>query len=493
MNKALNKAICLECKSPLENFVWPCDRVTCSNCKQIYPLVGDKIPVLIKSPYEYLAKMYIHYENYLKQQDGEIRKIAAAASSNLLRMPILSAFQEAIRRNTACVKSLQEEILPHLSIKALAAAAGAEPHADEGGSYLTTLSYLQRDWGWSPEGESELATLEGLLFAQLKELTTEADSILVLGAGAGRVAWDLRQLYGQVYATDMSLTMAYQFYQLLSGDLEFFELSANNLRRSTDAVRRHVASLRPRGSGEGAPGSCDNLSYFIGDAQNIPLPNHSLSAIISIYFTDLVPLRNLLPEVKRTLKAGGLFVHIGPLEYHFIDLNDSLAADEIKSVFTRNGFTIVYEAEIPAAHLRSSASMAARLFDNWFFVAYYDTSSSAPPPSVITLDSVLKLAGPLRFERLGVLSSEGEEVIETNLVLPSGEKYEGASSVLDILRIINGQRSNREVIEILAEDYEIPDESAYEVILRTFRTLFDKGVLQRSLTEGDMGRHEEGY
>jgi SAM-dependent methyltransferase/uncharacterized protein YbaR (Trm112 family) len=491
MNKFLDKAICLECKSPMGNFVWPCAQVTCSNCKQIYPLVGDKIPVLLKSPYEYLAKMYIHYENYIKQQDGEIRKIAVAASSNLFRMPILSAFQEAIRRNTAWVSALQEEILPHLSIKALAAAAG-QPHGDEGGSYLTTLSYLQRDWGWTPEGESELAILEGALFAQLKTLSTEADSVLVLGAGAGRVAWDLRQLYDQVYATDMSLTMAYHFYQLLSGDLEFFELSTNNLRRSADAVRRHIASLRPQGSGKGAPGSCDNVSYFIGDAQNIPLPDRSLSAIISTYFTDLIPLRNLLPEVKRTLKEGGLFVHIGPLEYHFIDLNDSLAADEIKAVFTSNGFTIVYEAEIPTAHLRSSASMSARLFDNWFFVAYHDASPPASPPSVITLDSVLKLAGALRFERLGVISSEGEESVETNLILPSGQRYEGASSVLDILQIINGQRSNREVIEILANDYDVPDEFSYEVILRTLRTLFDKGGLEMSPTEGEKGRQAEG-
>ena len=478
MNRLLNKAICLHCKLPLQDFAWPRDSVACSNCKQTYPLVGNKIPILVENPYKYIAQLYIHYENYLKQQDGEILKIANAISSNPSRMPVLAAFQEAIRKNCESVRSLQLEILPHLSVEVLAAVDLKEAQFNEGGSYLTTLSYLQRDWCRSHEGESELTALERPLFAKLKELGAERDSVLVLGAGAGRVAWDLRQLYDQVYAIDMSLIMAYYFYQLLNEDLEFFELSANNLRRSIDAVRRHTASLQPHVSDKDSLSSCDNLSYFIGNAQNIPLPDHSLSAIISIYFTDLIPLRTLLPEVKRTLKEGGLFVHMGPLEYHFTDLNDSLAADEIKTVFAANNFSIVYETDIPVMHLRSAASMAARFFDNWFFIARQGTSPAAPTQSTINFDSVLKLAGPLRFEKLGLISLEGEEVLETKLVLPSGEKYEGASSVLDILRIIDGRRNAREVIEILAQDYEIPDDSARETILSTLSMLIDKGGLE---------------
>jgi carnosine N-methyltransferase len=477
MNSALSQAVCLQCRSSLENFVWPADRVTCSTCQQIYPLVSNNIPILVENPNEYLAQMYVHYENYLKQQDDEIQKIARALSSNPSRMPILSAFQAAIRQNSQSVRSLQLEIRPHLSIEALAAVAVEEAQPVEGASYLSMLPYLQRDWGRSEESESELAAVEGPLFAKLKELQTERDSVLVLGAGAGRVAWDLRQLYDQVFATDMSLIAAYHFYQLLNEDVEFFELSANNLRRSTDGVRRHIASLKPPSHDGGAPSSCDNFSYFIGNARNIPLPDNSISAIISIYFTDLIPLRNLLPEVKRTLKKGGLFVHLGPLEYHFVDLNDSLAADEIKTFFAANNFSAIYETEISATYLRSSASMSARLFDNWFFVARKDVAPMAPPPSVVTLDSVLKLTGSLRFETLGVLSPDGEDVLETKLVLPLGEKYEGASTVMDILRIIDGQKSTREVIEILGQDYEISDDDTRE-ILRTLSTLVDKGGLQ---------------
>jgi hypothetical protein len=77
----------------------------------------------------------------------------------------------------------------------------------------------------------------------------------------------------------------------------------------------------------------------------------------------------------------------------------------------------------------------------------------------VTWTSVLSIVNEVSYQATGVFSRDGECVIEANLLLPSGETYEGAISVLDILRAIDGVRTNAEVCEVVSQKYNMPDKS----------------------------------
>ena len=450
----------------------------CSRCDEAYPLVGGALPVLVPAPREFVARAWLHYARFAKQQVDELHKLSDAAATQLLRLPILSAFQEATRRNLVHVRALQDALHPHVAVESLSAAADEATREDDGGSYFTSLSYLQRDWAGTPEGEAEIAALRAPLFEAVLTACEDRTAALVLGAGTGRLAWELCALFDRVVATDISLGMVHQLHRVLRDDLEFFELNTRNLRVALDAVRRHVASVdgvtpaagtgRPRGS----------LSYLVGDAQAVPLPASAVSAVVSVYFTDVLPLRKLLPEVKRVLRPGGCFVHVGPLEYHFLDLRDSLAVDEVRAAFEHNGFTTIHEAWVRTPHLRSSVSMSTRIFDNWLFVARLDAPTESAQPEPVGPGTVLALAGPTRFETSGILSPDGDDSERTTLVVASGAQFDGAGTVLDILRAIDGRRTAGELIEELGQDYNIPDAAARNAILGTLTLLVERGGLR---------------
>lgn len=479
MNDALQNLICVSCKSELSQSEEQCKELHCAHCGCVYPLVGGRIPILVRDPIQYLAEIFLYYDAYLRQQEREAAQIAEAVHRNILRMPVIVAFQEAIRRNSLLLRELQTQVLPHVTPQSCASAIQTGIPAP-GSSYLIDFMYLQRDWCWLEEGEREVASIENAIFSSIRKYSRDSKLVAVLGAGAGRLACDLCEVFDRVCAVDISLMAAFQCRAVLNGPVEFFELSAKNLRATMDAVRRHTASFSPSECTGDSPRQTERLSYFVADARELPLEQRCVSVVVSAYFTDLVPLRTLLPEVKRVLNDGGLFIHFGPLEYHFVDLADALSAEEFRAMLTANDFSILFESEVSATHLESSVTMASRRFDNWVVVARLNVPPAQLQASDVTLDAVLQLAVPLRFEQTEVISPHGSKIASANLILPSGRRFEGASAVTDMLRYLDGIRTTREVIELLSTQYEISVDRDVCGLLTTLTTLLRSGAIEHT-------------
>ena len=107
----------------------------------------------------------------------------------------------------------------------------------------------------------------------------------------------------------------------------------------------------------------------------------SVSAVVSIYFTDVLPLSVLLKEVKRLLVPGGVFVHFGPLDYHFDDVDERWSVEEVREVFRREGFAIKTERWLEDA-MRSDAKMAGNYWNAWCFSAVYEGAAAAREATV---------------------------------------------------------------------------------------------------------------
>jgi carnosine N-methyltransferase len=462
------KAICLKCRQELKQ-PEKSAAIVCENCGEEYMCVGD-IPILLKDSARYVAKLFVQYSRYLRTQKLEIDRISEAARKDKKRANTLENIKGAFELNCAFMKTVQDELLPYVTIPELEKIVD-EP--DEIG-YSDLFDYLKRDWCWLPEGEQEIQEIEKTLFNELRKGDTNLDNVLVIGAGAGRLAWDLSKTFGQVYAVDKSFLMASHFNAVQKEDLHFFEINSKNVLHNSDTVRALRASAVPPWEATADVKPKNSVAYFVADALHIPLPDHSLSVIVSVYFSDVVPMHSFVKEVKRLLKPGGVFIHYGPLDYHFDDWINRMAGNEIKALFSQNGFKIKTDDTVLGTHLMSSASMLSKQYKNWVFSA----SRLSIPAQVMNEDAILSIVGEINYETKGGLSSEKEELTEVSLLLPDGETYEGADSVLDILRIIDGQKTIREVVEMLETAYEFPDSEARQKVVHMIYELVQKGVLQ---------------
>ncbi len=229
--------------------------------------------------------------------------------------------------------------------------------------YTTCLNYLKRDWQAADEFAEVQQTMDRL-HGLLKAHDSDRKIALVLGAGTGRFAYDLAPLFQQTIAIDASITMGSLYYQLLQSDLRFFQLHLKNAKIAHDQEELIHASIQHTTQHTHTP------LYATADACQLPLAPHSVSVIFSIYFTDVLPLDTWWPEVIRVLKPGGLFIHFGPLQYHFKSLFMCYAADDLRTAIQQSAFDIHNENWAPLNHL-SSSNHVEQHYQNWSFVAVH--------------------------------------------------------------------------------------------------------------------------
>ncbi|WP_138505986.1 methyltransferase domain-containing protein [Nostoc sp. PA-18-2419] len=369
MNEALKDTICLQCGNKLGNYQNFSNKIICSNCAYEYPVIEQKIPILLKNPHKYLAEILSEYEKYIQESENRLQEIVVSDNKNPLRSQVIKSIESGIIFNNQYIQLLREQISKHIELNHLMKIATHEKSY----GYSANFSYLQRDWCWLPEGEEELELIQNTLLKYILSFDTERDAAIVLGAGTGRIAWDLRDKYKWMYATDLSYTMAALFYDLLEKEIVFYEINQKNIFNDTEAARCLTATMYPpkKEVVQIQQPSSENFSYFIGDALHLPFVEHSLSTVISVYFTDVVPPQFLFAEIARVIKLNGIFIHFGPLAYHFNDLSYSLAANEIRALLKQHNFEILAEETVPTFHKSSSVSMSSKLYRNWTFAAIW--------------------------------------------------------------------------------------------------------------------------
>jgi SAM-dependent methyltransferase len=328
-------------------------------------VVAGTLPILVDDPARSLADASLEASRLRAQFEAAVEALAAAVHVQPGRAAILRRMQDAARANAALIARI-EALLPGTLTSSPGADANARPGRGREGR-AQALEYLQRDWCGRPEGEDEIRRIRDAVSAQWTRLGAERRLAVVLGAGTGRLAWELRTQFPRVVAVDTSLVMAGLHHLLQESDIEFHVVRTRNVYSRDELVQKRVASLSAAGRQEGHVGE---LTYAVADALAVPLASGSVTAVLSAYFSDLVPWPPLLTEVRRLLAPGGVFVHFGPLDYHHASLQHHLAADEVRELVAAFGLGLCPGSEswIRAPHLAASG-MKRREYDNWTFAA----------------------------------------------------------------------------------------------------------------------------
>ncbi|MCB0643566.1 MAG: methyltransferase domain-containing protein, partial [Phaeodactylibacter sp.] len=337
---------------------------------------------------------------------------------------------------------------------------GLEAH-----SYVTNFDYLRRDWSGLEESEEEITQIADH-FKQLLP-TDDQTELLVLGAGAGRVAWQLADDFASVIAMDNSPSMVGFFYTALQQAIPFYELNTTNCFDTAEFLRPLQAKVpTPK---------TDKFRMFLGDALHLPYPDQSVDAVASIFFTDMVPFAGLLEELKRVLKPGGTFIHYGPLQYHFSDLSQRLSGAEIKAELEANGFSIRTEAFWQSGHCTSAWAHLKKTYTIWGMKA---EKLPAPPPVILQNDAILAIVDQLTVQRQYLLSNSPEEQLNSTELWTSDKKYEGAETIVDILSLIDGQKTIGTLFQELAGVYPDLDEAAIGQVKQILTGFVQTGVLE---------------
>lgn len=205
----------------------------------------------------------------------------------------------------------------------------------------TYYNNLHRDWVWGDEENA--ATLERI--AAVTSDAPIAGDVLVLGAGGGRLAYDLHESRdaGRTVALDFNPLLLFVARRMYAGDsLELTEFPLAPATLEDVAVTQSLASPGP---------ARDGLVPVLGDVLRAPFAGQSFDVVVTPWLIDIVSedLRNFAPRINALLKDGGRWITFGSLAFEHASRARRYAPVEVQAIAENSGFdtTAVDEATIP--------------------------------------------------------------------------------------------------------------------------------------------------
>lgn len=288
----------------------------------------------------------------------------------------------------------------YLSIAQLMAQAGLDGQIDPElaehcpNNLLHFLDLLLRDWAWDmapsqPQINSEnnqgFNRIERALAASGG--SDNVGDLLVLGAGAGRLSWDIHRLIkpATTLALDINPLLAIAAHHLvaLQKPLALTELPAD---LQANLPLQHYWQLQVPDLNSS---SAQNWFFIAADAWACPLQAHSFDVIVTPWFIDVngADLRNLLALISRLLKPGGRWINSGPLLYskHLVP-EQRYSHEEIVELAGMAGFNLYHQELENTEFLNSPLLAKGRREQVWTFAAeappadFINTAASFPPP-----------------------------------------------------------------------------------------------------------------
>lgn len=352
----------MEAAEPLEFACPRCDKsplektetgLRCSGCKVEYPDVGS-IPWLFADPGAALAEWRgrLHFMlQALARDEQRLRRTLESGRLSELTATRIRALADATAGHAERLGAL----LAPLALDSLTTepetylALRTKLPADQG--LLTYYGNLHRDWCWG--GEENAASLAIVL----DRLAGRAPGrTLVLGAGAGRLAYDFHENTGapQTVALDFNPLLLLAASRITSGEtIELYEFPLAPRDMAHQAVLRTLSAERPAREG---------LDYCLADAHRLPFPERSFDTVVTPWLVDILPepFDRQAARINRLLADGGCWINFGSLSFHGADPAEQLTPEECVERIESAGFETPDRCDNEIPYLCSPASRHAR-------------------------------------------------------------------------------------------------------------------------------------
>ncbi len=280
-----------------------------------------------------------------------------------------------------------------------------------------------RDWAWDsvslPSEENHNAFLR--IKSLLDKLPQTPKNILVLGAGAGRLSWDLHNYLKPAF------TLAVDSNPLLLA-------AADELIKQQQALQFGEFKLFPQASfpttltqsitpPDNATSNAHNWFLLGANVWNLPLSKSNFDLILTPWLIDVNggDVRDLIGIIYNLLTPKGSWLNTGPLLFtRHLPLQLKYSHEEIKEFITLANMEVAAERIDQAQYLISPMEARLREEQVWSFAATRTKSNnSEPPPGVLASWLIMHhLPIPIMDFRL----TQPHPLVEAIVALIDGEK-----------------------------------------------------------------------
>ena len=247
----------------------------------------------------------------------------------------------------------------------------------------STLKLFIRDW--TSEGKKERDITYNPIISEIKKYFSDDDNknkkILVPGAGLCRLAFEIAKFGFQVDAIEVSYFMILGSSFLFNAHINKNEFKIQPLIHSFNCLKKENDPFQlfhiPDENINDIINSKDfgKLNIIPGDfIISFKDKNNCYDAVITSFFLDTANnIIQFIEIIYNILKKGGIWINIGPLLYHFHDIENEvsieLSLEEIKKIILKFGFELKNEQMIDTTYSEIEERLKSTIFTCIFFTA----------------------------------------------------------------------------------------------------------------------------
>jgi uncharacterized protein YbaR (Trm112 family) len=348
------------------------DSYSCAACKIDFPSI-DGIPWMFAEPQATLGEWRGRLHFSLQQLGNQSARLDTELNNKDLR-PLTRRRVERYKKATDSHKRSLQKLLRPVDVQSLHGTAetylALRTRLPTDQALNTYYANVHRDWAW---GDEENAASLRQIRAVLHE-NVSLGNVLVLGAGAGRLAYDLHM------QLDCTTTVAMDFNPLLlliaqsvtRGDtLKMYEFPIAPKSLEDDAVLRTLSA--PEVVREG-------FNLVLGDALRPPFSAQSFDTVVTPWLIDIISedLPVLAARINGLLKKDGRWVNFGSLAFSNPERARCYSPEETKAIVAENGFSDPYVSDATIPYMCSPASRHGRQESVFTFSAYKERDAEQP-------------------------------------------------------------------------------------------------------------------
>ena len=443
---------------PKPHFACPrCDKALtdfhCNACNVHFPTL-DGVPCLFADPDNGLSEWRSRWQLALAELEQDAADAARALES---RQDSTPSTKRRLQHLSAAYKehrALLEDLLAPLgNVDAVAKETylALRTRLPTHHGLMSYAPNVHRDWCW---GQSEnQASLDAILHAMRDAVGEHSPTnVLVLGAGAGRLAYDLHQHLEPelTVALDINPMLGLLNARMARGDsVVFYEFPLAPKTVEDSAIKRTLAAPEPARAG---------FQCVLADALRPPFVDEQFDLVLTPWLLDVVDAdtRQLLAHINRLLAVGGHWVNHGSVAFRRPQLEDCLTLEELIEHADASGFKTLSTSELDGPYMASPASRHAR----------------RELISTLLAEKIANVEKPPRHQHLP------EWLVAARLPVPLNQSFQSQITTTRvhafIMSLIDGERSIRDIAKVMENERLMPERDAIAAIRGFLIKMFEE-------------------
>ncbi len=361
---------CPRCdKTPLEQTD---DVFRCAACKVDFPSV-DGIPWMFAEPEASLGEWRNRLQMSLQRLSHEVAGLEKELKNKDLRQLTrrrVERYKKALEQHRRKI----QKIMRPLDVQSLTGnyesylALRTRLPADQG--LNTYYANIHRDWSWGDE-ENEASVRQIQAVAQDN---ADLGNTLVLGAGGGRLAYDIHMKFNcsMTTALDFNPMLLLVARKICAGEqLKMHEFPIAPKSLEDDAVLRALsAPVVVR----------DGFKLVLGDALRPPFASGSFDTVVTPWLIDIITedLSDFAARINTLLRKNGRWINFGSLAFASPERSRCYSPEETKAIVAECGFSDPYVSEATIPYMCSPASRHGRQEKVFTFSAWKEREVNEP-------------------------------------------------------------------------------------------------------------------